>query len=134
MKPFKKFILQFVIIEVCSLLVGIALGGEGAGYSGRFMVTEFMGNEGWQAGLLFYGLIGISLGAYLGAILSIKILRLKGSPLTALLISLLVYGLSVMPYNHGIAAFSTIQLYLLPAIGAMIGINWHLIKPKLKVV
>lgn len=132
MKPIKKIVLQFIIIEACSLLAGIILAMGGAEYSGRFMVSEFMGNNGWQAGALFYGLIGISLGAYLGAILSTKILHKKASLLAGLLISLLIYGLNVMPYSHGIALLNTIQLYLLPAIGAVIGINWHLIRSKLK--
>jgi energy-converting hydrogenase Eha subunit B len=133
MKPTKKIIIQFVIIEVCSLLFGILFGMEGAQYSGEFMVTKFMGNDGWQAGALFYGLIGISLGAYLGAILSIKILHIKGSFFAGFLISLLVYGLNIMPYDHGIPVLGTIQLYLLPAIGALIGINWYLIRPKLNI-
>ncbi len=133
MKPAKKIALQFIIIEICSILFGVLLGMEGAQYSGRFMVTKFMENDGWQAGMLFYGLIGMSLGAYIGAVLSTKILHTKGSFFAGFLVSLLIYGLNVMPYDLGIAVLGAIQLYFLPAIGATIGINWYLIRPKINI-
>src|SRR3989338_8033452 len=103
-KLVNKIAIQFIITEICSILFGILLGMEGAQYSGKFMVTKFMGNDGWQAGFAFYGLIGISLGGYIGAVLSTKILHTTGSFLAGFLVSLLVYAINVMPYDHGIAA------------------------------
>ena len=133
MQQTKKFIIQFIIIEVSSIFFGIVLGMQGAEYSGRFMVTEFMGNVGWQAGALFYGLIGISLGAYIGALVSTRALRIRGSFFAGFVGSVLVYVSSLIPYDHGIEVLGAFQLYLFPAIVVMVGINWHLVRSKLNI-
>lgn len=117
-----------------SIVSAVLLTMFGETTSGLSIVTYFTELKAWDEVLFFYLVTGLSIGSCIGAIVSGKLWSDKSSFIACVIMSLVVYGLNQNYFTPNIQIVFFAQIYLLPTIIAVTGINWYLIQEKLNIV
>jgi len=110
-----RIFLQFIVSLIGSILLGIAGLIFGATIGGNYGFPAFGGNVGYESGGVFFAIVGISLGAMLGAMFVRKLRQEKFSNGIASMIAIVSICVSVVLFDYKMPWFVGFIILLLPA-------------------
>jgi len=122
MKVFAQFVSSLVggiLLGILGLIVGATIGGN-------FGFPEFGGNAGYEAGGVFFAIVGISAGSLLGIMTAKKLQKETQKYLTASIaatVVMVVIGVILFDYNMPPAIGLTILL--MPPVVLTLITNWQ---------
>lgn len=119
-----------IFIEfVTSLIIGILLGivglGIGADIGANYGFPAFGGNAGYEAGGVFFAIIGISIGSLLGIIFMKKIQKERHKYLNTSIAAIILIFIEVIIFDTYMSAVTGIMFLLLPPIVLTAIANWQ---------
>ncbi len=130
MKPSTKKVFEFVsalfgswVLGLFGLMLGISIGGN-------FGFLQFKGLVGYESGGIIFSLVGISLGAFLSLMLSLRFLKEKGSYGGAAGMGVLALMLNLILYDYNMSSWLMGIIWIIPAIFVIVGYHYRRIFEK----
>lgn len=122
--------LQILLGLVFSVLLGMINLFVGAIIGGNFGFPPFGGNSGYEAGGVFFGILGLSLGCLIGMIIVDIIFHRKRKYTSALIAAALVAVINLVLFDRELSLFMAVIILLLPLLVLIIMMNWQKITGK----
>lgn len=111
-----KIALQFIVSLILGILLGIVGLIIGAMIGGNFSFPEFGGNLGYEAGGAFFGILGISLGNLLGAIIIKELSKEKINYLITLCTAVITAVIGLLSFDYYMSSFVGLTILFLPTL------------------
>ena len=125
MKKITKIIIEFVSALFGSYILGVFGLMFGMGIGGNFGFLELKGLVGYESGGVIFSLFGMSLGAILVLLLTLKFLKEKGSYWGAAVMCGLSLLLNLILYDYNMSPWLMIIMWILPAVLVVLGFNYR---------
>ena len=123
--PVKLFV-QFISSVMGSIVLGIIGLWVGATIGGNFGFPEFGGNTGYEAGGVFFAIVGISLGSLLGIINAKKRQKKQYKYSVASMIAVVVMVITgVILFDYNLPPVNGLTILFVPPIVFTIITNWQ---------
>ena len=106
--PLKNILVIFLTSLIGSFLIGVFFVVLGASYAGNYYFPNLGTLTGYEAGGIFFGIIGIYLGALFGVMIVLKLYGNKTKNINLLIVAAILICLSLLYENYFEPAFISI--------------------------
>lgn len=125
MKKRTKIFAQFIIGLVGSIVIGFIGLILGSGIGGNYGFPAFGGVVGWEAGGVFFALLGIAIGGLLSVMLATKLMHKKRRYLVGIIASILAFCMDFLLYDYNMNLAILVLIVVLPSVVITVAMNWR---------
>jgi uncharacterized membrane protein YeaQ/YmgE (transglycosylase-associated protein family) len=121
MKIFTQFIsglVGSVILGIIGLIIGTIIGGN-------FGFPKFGGNVGYEAGGVFFAIVGISLGSLLGIMFAKKMQKEQHNHILALITAIITTCIGIFLFDYNMSLVVKLIILLIPSVMLTAVTNWR---------
>lgn len=111
-----KILFQFVSSLICGMLLGIAGLVIGVEIGGNYGFPSFGGNYGYEAGGVFFAIVGISLGSLLGIMAVKKMQKEKHKYTIASIAAIIIICIGVLLFDYNMSPVIGLTILLMPSV------------------
>ena len=108
-----------IIVGILGVMVGAGIGGN-HGFPGFGGATA-----GYEAGGVFFGLLGIALGSFAAVVIVQMVLHERCSYLVALLGASVSFGADLAIYGYHAPPWTLVLILAMPPSLVLVGIHWR---------
>jgi hypothetical protein len=121
-----RILVQWALGALGGIIIGILGVMVGAGIGGNHGFPGFGGaTAGYEAGGVFFGLLGIALGSFAAVVIIQMVLHERCSFLVALLGSSVSFAADLALYDYYAPPWTLILIVAMPPTLAVVGIHWR---------
>ncbi|MBA4336939.1 hypothetical protein C0416_04185 [bacterium] len=113
-----KIFIQFIFSLTCSVIFGLIGFTNGANFGGNYGFPRFGGGVGWESGGMFFMIMGIALGSFIGITLARKLQKEKLKFKIASITTLIIICIQIAVFYNGVPQFALfgIVMLLIPSV------------------